>query len=415
MNKSLFRKEAVDHKTNGFTFITKVVSPLSFEVLSVFVLLVAAAVIAFVVLGRYSPKDTVHGYVTTTMGNVEIYAPSDGTILVLGVAEGDTVAENEELLTLATSRAAGHSAETNKDILRALRAEQRDLQLQADLERKAFAVQEQGISDEILSLRGRLSLLREQREDMVQVLQLSERALARLTSFEASEFVSSAHKDEARTTIVEHNFRLKDLDLEADSVRSDMRRMELRLAEAPVVWQAREAELRVKLHELSVKIIEKMGRSTQRVRAPMDGVVSGLLVREGQTVSSSSPLLNIIPEDGDYCVELLVPTRTIAFVRPGAPVKIRYDAYPYQKFGTHDGVVDSVSRTTVLPTDKRFRIKTTEPVYVARVKISQHGVAAYGKTQPLQAGMTLSADVLREQRGLIEWVFDPLISAARKL
>ena len=102
-----------------------------------------------------------------------------------------------------------------------------------------------------------------------------------------------------------------------------------------------------------------------------------------------------------------MPTRSIAFVRSGAPVKIRYDAFPYQKFGTFNGVVDHVSRTTVLPSDKRFRITVTEPMYLARVRISDQ--------QSLQSGMTVTADILRDERRLIQWIFDPLISATKKL
>lgn len=415
MSASLFRKEAVEHKTLCFAVRTTMVSPLSHTALSLFVFLVATAVIVFVFFGKYSPKDTVRGYVTTTTGGVEVYAESDGTILALRVAEGDVVVKNQEILTLGTSRAVGHSAETSRDVLEALRSEQKALRLQAEREGNAFEVQEQGIKDEIESLRARLALFSGQRKALLGGLELAQRALNRLTTLEASEFVSSKDQDEARSAIVEYNLRLKNMDLVADSTRFDIRRNEQKLVEMPALREAREAELRVKHNELSTRITENTGRSTQRVLAPMDGIVSGLLVREGQTISSSSPLLNIIPDNGDYYVEVLVPTRTIAFVRPGAPVKIRYDAYPHQKFGTYEGIVEKVSRTTVLPNDKRFRINTTEPVYLARVQVSDQSVDAYGERLPLQSGMTLTADVLRYQRRLVEWIFDPLISATKRL
>jgi membrane fusion protein len=237
----------------------------------------------------------------------------------------------------------------------------------------------------------------------------------RLTALESSEFISSRDLDKAQSAIVEYNLRLKELDLLADATRSDIRSSKNRLVQLPALRDARAAEFLVKQHQLSVRIMENEGRNTQRVLAPVDGVVSGLLVRNGQTVSSSRPLLSIIPENGDYYAEVLVPTRTIAFVRPGAAVQIRFDAYPYQKFGTHSGVIESVSRSTVLPTDKRFRINITEPVYLAHVRILQQGVEAYGELLPLQSGMTLTADVLRDQRRLVEWIFDPLVSATRKL
>lgn len=415
MNDTLFRKEAVDHSLYRFASTPISASPPSYTALSLFIFIAATALVVFVFVGRYSPKDTVHGFVTTTTGGVEVYAPSEGTILTMRVNEGDVVAKGQELLTLGTSRAFAGSGETLEDVVGALRSEQEDLRLQADREREIFDVQERGIKDEIKSLDTRLRLFSEQRAELRRGQELSRRTVERLTALESSEFISSRDLDKAQSAIVEYNLRLKELDLLADATRSDIRSSKNRLVQLPALRDARAAEFLVKQHQLSVRIMENEGRNTQRVLAPVDGVVSGLLVRNGQTVSSSRPLLSIIPENGDYYAEVLVPTRTIAFVRPGAAVQIRFDAYPYQKFGTHSGVIESVSRSTVLPTDKRFRINITEPVYLAHVRILQQGVEAYGELLPLQSGMTLTADVLRDQRRLVEWIFDPLVSATRKL
>jgi membrane fusion protein len=415
VNDSLFRKEAVENRSNSFVSNSTMVPPLSFSAFSLFIFVVSVCIVAFVFFGKYSPKDTVRGYVTTTIGGVEVYAQSDGVILELLVAEGDTVSKNQEILSLSTSRAIGHSAATRKEIITVLRSEQADLQLQAQREKDVFDVQEQGVKEEIASLQTRLALLSDQRVVLGGGLKLSERALERVTKLEASEFVSQADQDRAMAAILEFNLRLRDLDLTADSIQSDIRRNQLRLVEIPVLRDTRDAEMRVMYHQLSIRIAESMGRDMQRVVARSAGVISGLLVREGQTISAHSPLLNIIPEYGEFFVEILVPTRTIAFVRSGAPVRIRYDAYPHQKYGTYDGVIDSVSRTTVFPADKRFRITPTEPVYMARVRVLDQDVSAYGASQPLQSGMTLTADVMRDERRLIEWIFDPLISATQRL
>ena len=351
----------------------------------------------------------------TTTGGVEVYAPSDGMILALLVNEGDVVAKGQQLLTLATSRAAGDTGETIDDVIEGLRQEKEGLRLQAARESDVFEVQEQGVKDEIKSLRNRLLLLAGQRAELQRGLKLSRRALERLTALEDSEFVSSKDLDAAQSTVVEYSLRLRELDLLTDGTRSEIRGSENRLLQLPVQREARAAEFLVKENELGIRITENKARDTQRVLAPVDGVVSGLLVRNGQTISPNRPLLSIVPENGNYYAEVVVPTRTIAFVRPDMDVQIRYDAYPYQKFGTHKGVVDSVSRTTVLPTDKRFRISITEPVYLARVRILHQGVEAYGELQPLQSGMTLTADIFRDQRRLVEWIFDPLVGATRRL
>ena len=53
-----------------------------------------------------------------------------------------------------------------------------------------------------------------------------------------------------------------------------------------------------------------------------------------------------------------------------------------------------------------------EPLYRIKVALASQTVAAYGRAEPLQAGMEVQADVLLDRRRLIEWVFEPLLSLA---
>ena len=53
------------------------------------------------------------------------------------------------------------------------------------------------------------------------------------------------------------------------------------------------------------------------------------------------------------------------------------------------------------------------PVYRVTVSLPTQAIAVYGKSQQFEAGMTLEADILQDRRTLIEWVLDPLLSAAK--
>ena len=101
---------------------------------------------------------------------------------------------------------------------------------------------------------------------------------------------------------------------------------------------------------------------------------------------------------------------------------LRYQAYPYQKFGQHHGQVISVSRTTLSAAELANVVGTVpglggngEQIYRIRVGIEQQSVLAYGESRPLQAGMLVEADVLQETRRLYEWVLEPLYSLTGKL
>ena len=119
---------------------------------------------------------------------------------------------------------------------------------------------------------------------------------------------------------------------------------------------------------------------------------------------------------------LYVPSKAIGFVKAKDKVILRYQAYPYQKFGHAEGEIVSVARTALgkqelagLGTIFSEMALLNEPAYLVKVKLAKQTVKAYGEEKPLQIGMILEADILHERKKLYEWVLDPLYSISGKL
>ncbi len=83
------------------------------------------------------------------------------------------------------------------------------------------------------------------------------------------------------------------------------------------------------------------------IRAPIAGRVSSLQATVGKPADPRQLQLSIVPDGSTLQAELFVPTRARGFVRPGQEVRILYDAFPYQRYGTHRGQVDDVSQTVL--------------------------------------------------------------------
>jgi membrane fusion protein len=145
--------------------------------------------------------------------------------------------------------------------------------------------------------------------------------------------------------------------------------------------------------------------------------VAALLVEPGQLVGSGTNLLTLLPEGSPLEAHLFAPSRAIGFIRAGQEVLLRYPAFPYQKFGIHRARVLSVSRSAVVPAELGFTPPdgSREPLYRIKVALAMQSVAAYGREEPLQAGMQVEADVLLDSRRLIEWVFEPLFSLSGRI
>jgi Cu(I)/Ag(I) efflux system membrane fusion protein len=73
------------------------------------------------------------------------------------------------------------------------------------------------------------------------------------------------------------------------------------------------------------------GQGSIALHAPMDGVVSELAVREGQSVQAGMLLMRINGLDTVWVEVALAQSQTV-WVRDGAPVRIRIDAFPGEEF-----------------------------------------------------------------------------------
>jgi membrane fusion protein len=131
-------------------------------------------------------------------------------------------------------------------------------------------------------------------------------------------------------------------------------------------------------------------------------------------VMQGATLATILPADEALEAHLYSPSRSIGFVRAGQDVLLRYVAYPHPKFGSYKARVLAVSRSPLLPGELGYSPAdgNREPVYRIKAALESQSVAAYGRSEPLQPGMQVEADVLLDRRRLIEWIFEPLLSLA---
>ena len=150
------------------------------------------------------------------------------------------------------------------------------------------------------------------------------------------------------------------------------------------------------------------------VEAPVAGLVASRMIEPGQAVQAGQPLLALLPAGSHLQARLFVPSRAIGFIAPGDHVLLRYQAFPYQKFGHHQGVVRRVSRSALAQGGSGGG-QGGEPYYRVLVDIERQSITAYGTQEPLRPGMLLEADILGEHRKLYEWVLEPLYSVTGKL
>jgi membrane fusion protein len=144
------------------------------------------------------------------------------------------------------------------------------------------------------------------------------------------------------------------------------------------------------------------------VKSPVNGVVATIAVGVGDSVAPQQLLMNVVPENLKLAAEIYVPSRAAGFVQAGQSVRIAYDAFPQQKFGTFDGRVDRVSDFVLLPGEIPQTFPLLEATYKVRIEISESAIPTSVGTLRLRPGMLLAAEIVLEQRDLVDWLLEPL-------
>jgi hemolysin D len=184
-----------------------------------------------------------------------------------------------------------------------------------------------------------------------------------------------------------------------DVIEAEFRRA--RLAEL-TEWESRAASL----GEEAVKAAER--RRVQRVVAPEAGVVQQLAVHTvGGVVVPAQALLVIVPERGPLEVEAWLENKDIGFVRPGQPVEIKIETFPFTRYGTVPGVLAAISGDAV-PQDRAGL------VYVARVSLARSTIRVEGRDVPLSPGMVVTVEIRTGDRRVIDFLLSPVLRHLRE-
>ena len=207
-----------------------------------------------------------------------------------------------------------------------------------------------------------------------------------------------------------HNLQRSRLALEGD-----LHARKRELAASDLKAKNQQAALERNISAFDQELIEYESRRQVVIRAPSAGVVTTILGLQGQHITTTTPLLSLVPADAVLEAHLLAPSRAMGFLAPRQTVAVRYQAFPYQRFGSAKGRITDIAKTLLTPHEVALPVPFQEPVYRVTVALEAQTVTAYGAEMPLQAGMLLDADIWLEQRRIIDWIFDPLYSITGRL
>lgn len=410
----LFRPEAVAHATRRLDGEVVLASPLPTRVMSALLVGVLVAALVFAATGSYARRQTVPGWVVPQGGLIRVTARAGGIVETVNVHEGDVVRAAAPLATLRLSSdlAGGDSARALQE---QLTAEGVAAEAQVAAGRVKLAAQRS-------ELTARAGMLQRQAEDarsrvdlLDQRRRLAEAAADRGQALLAQGYLSKAAMDGLHSAALAAAQDVSTAQAQATDFQRQVIDLQHEIAALPADLAVLDAQAAQSRATLSQRRVSLASQSSFVATAPIDGRVVAVPVEQGQTAGAGAAVAVLMPKGSELTAELYAPSRAAGFIRPGQEVRLMYQAFPYQTFGTGRGVVRSVSRTVLAPSEVAIPgLTVTEPVFRVRVALDRQAVAAYGRRMPLQPGMLLTADVVVDRRTLLQWLLDPLYAAGRR-
>lgn len=417
-NVPLFREAALNARHVKWLGEIVLARPLSFTFLTAVAVGIGLLIISFLLVGSYTKRSTVSGELVPDTGVLKIYAPQSGTVLEKRVREGQFVKRGELLYVVSSERQSSTEGGIQATISRHVGLRQQSLRDELNQTRRLQQDEENALHNKISGLEAEQANVLRQLLGQRARIELAEAAVQRASQLLAQGYFSAEMAQQKQSDLLDQRNRLSALERDQLSVARELQNQNSELTSLPLRQHNQLAQIERLLTNTDQEWTESEAKRRIAVAAPENGLATAVTAEVGQSVDATKPLVSIIPSGAILQAHLYAPSRAIGFIRPADRVLLRYQAFPYQKFGHTQGIVASVSRTALSSgeiTGVPPAAGNGEPLYRITVIVERQSIVAYGKAQPLQAGMLVDADILQERRKLYQWVLEPLYSLTGKL
>ena len=330
-DKRLFRQEVIEDKRNKNYGSVLINTPVHYMPITIGLSILVFLVFLFLLLGEFSEKFIVTGYLESTKGIARVYPHKNGVIVRRYIKQGDNVKKGDKLFLIDTSYD-GLYKKNQHSVL-------------AQLEKKKASIEKE----------------RTYKKSHLQALKpLLEKKYISLATYHEKydELVALAHQK----------------------------------------------------NNVEVELIHYKQEQSYVIRSPIDGVISTVMYQEGQYTNMTKPMAKVLPSHADLMAALFIPVKQSGFLQQKNKVIIRYDAYPYARFGTSQATINEISQSSLTDEEDDKPLRVGQPYYKVTARLDKQFVMVYGAPQKIQHGMTISAVIVGSKRKIWQWILDPLYS-----
>lgn len=406
-------------------------------------LLLLAGVALWSVVGRLDIVAVAEGKLVP-QSYVKIVQPAEsGIVKEILVREGDSVRAGQVLMRMDTLLTDADANSVQSDLqgkrlaLRRIDAELADAPFHTqpgDSAHLAAAAQAQYRADRAAfeaALAEERSRLAKARQDLAAALEVERKFSAVLPHYREQEkafeklgrdgFANGVLVSDKRRERIEKEQELATQSHMIESARAGVRQSEMKLVQIDSDYRRQLHVERGEVQRGVDQLSQELAKQTHRkelmaLKASQDSVVKDLATHSiGTVVQPGTVLLTLVPRNDSLRAEVWLSNDDIGFVKQGQTVRMKFAAFPFQKYGMVQGRVEHIGADAVDAAQEGTSAAapgaTPRSTYKALVALDASSLEADGTRFPLSAGMQANAEILLGTRSVLEYLLSPMQKA----
>lgn len=421
--RRLFRKEAVDYqkaKWMGKALLTKGYPAWGVFLISIIFI---ALLTLFLIYGNYTRRINVIGEITTQPRAINLFSPQQGIIVDALVNVGDLVTKGTPLYQLDVSRVT-HSGNVTEKTTEAIHSQIKHID-------SIIKTLEQNKKTTLQTLERQLaqySAAHEKSQELVdnaaKGMEDMRDSMINYEEYQQKGLINKEQFNNQRYLYYQQQNAYQSLKTQVIQESLQMTRLQSDLITQSADFDNQISQYQYQLNDLQRQLTEVDAKGILIINAPSDGKVESLSVTEGQMVNPGDSLVQLIPTSHDsYYLVLWLPNDSVPYIRQGDKINIRYEAYPYQKFGQFPGRIVSISRVPASPQEMSTYNSAlllqnntqNQAYYKVMVSLEDHHFRDSEEAIRLTDGMKAEATLFLEKRPIYQWMLSPFYDIKKSI
>lgn len=359
-------------------------------------------VVLFMYFSNYTQKINIHGIVYPDKGIVSIKSKQSGVLSALYKKNGESVRLDEKLFAVDASSSTYFFRNNEENYWRMFLKLKNLNDKEAQVDIKTLDSKKKLTEEQIAQTINSIEIMEGQIRLLDAAIKSHEESFNKIQNAYKKKYVSNVDKNNAEILLIDKKIQRQSLYNEIISQKGQVINLNKELDDIENRIKDIQSDNEKERVQSLMKMYGIASETESIVHASVAGKVAEVIERTGEGVNSGDTIMTIIPQGSTNQIVAFISPELVGEIKKGTRVALKYDSYPYQRFGVEHGTISDISTVPLHPEDiyANFGLKLEKASFRVEIKITDHK-----KKINIIPGMSLEVEIPTRKTSIIKWVF----------